>query len=47
MQNTHIPVMLDEIKSFIPSDKKLNIIDATFGGGGYSRSFLENFNIGK
>ena len=39
--------MLNEIKSYIPTDKKLNIIDATFGGGGYSESLLENFNINK
>ena len=47
MQNRHIPVMLGEVKSYIPVDKKLNIIDATFGGGGYSQSILENFNVGK
>ena len=47
MQNKHIPVMLDEVKSFIPKDRKVNIIDATFGGGGYSKSILENFNVGK
>jgi len=47
MQNKHIPVMLDEVKNFIPVDKKINIIDATFGGGGYSKSILENFNVGK
>ena len=34
--NKHIPVMLNQIKSFIPFDKKINVIDATFGGGGYS-----------
>jgi 16S rRNA (cytosine1402-N4)-methyltransferase len=47
MKNNHIPVMLKEIKSYIPTDKKINIIDATFGGGGYSRSILENFNVSK
>jgi len=47
MNNKHIPVMLNEIKSYIPTDKKLNIIDATFGGGGYSESILESFNINK
>ena len=47
MENRHIPVMLNEVKSFIPVDKKINIIDATFGGGGYSKSILENFNVDK
>ncbi len=47
MQNNHIPVMLDEVKSFIPINKKINLIDATFGGGGYSRAILEEFNIKK
>ena len=47
MENKHIPVMIEEVKSYIPINKKLNIIDATFGGGGYSKIILENFKIGK
>ena len=47
MENRHIPVMLNEVKSFIPLDKKINVVDATFGGGGYSNSILKDFNIGK
>ena len=47
MENKHISVMLEEVKSFIPNDKKINVIDATFGGGGYSKSILENFNVRK
>ena len=47
MENKHIPVMIEEVKSYIPVNKELNIIDATFGGGGYSKMFLENFKIGK
>ena len=43
MNNNHIPVMLKEVISFIPKDKKINLIDATFGGGGYSREILKNF----
>ena len=39
--------MIEEVKSYIPVNKELNIIDATFGGGGYSKIFLENFKIGK
>ena len=47
MENKHIPVMLKEVQSYIPLGKKINVIDATFGGGGYSRHILENYNIGK
>ena len=45
MNNSHVPVMLKEVLSFIPKDKKINLIDATFGGGGYSRAILNDFNI--
>ncbi len=45
MINNHIPVMLDQVKSFIPISRDLNLIDATFGGGGYSKAILEEFNI--
>ncbi len=47
IENKHIPVMIKEVESFIPKDRKLNIIDATFGGGGYSKSLLTNFNVEK
>ena len=43
--NKHVPVLLDEIKKFIPKYKKINVIDATFGAGGYSREILENYDI--
>ncbi|MDC0056525.1 16S rRNA (cytosine(1402)-N(4))-methyltransferase RsmH [Alphaproteobacteria bacterium] len=45
MKNNHIPVMLEEVQSYIPHKKKINVIDATFGGGGYSRAILEKFNV--
>ena len=45
MNNSHVPVMLKEVLSFIPNDKKINLIDATFGGGGYSKAILKDFNI--
>ncbi len=45
MNNLHKPVMLNQIKSFIPKTKKINLIDATFGGGGYSKAILNEFNI--
>ena len=37
--------MLEEVKSFIPKNKKINVIDATFGGGGYTRGILDEFNV--
>jgi len=43
--NIHEPVMLEEVKKFIPVAKKINIIDATFGGGGYSKALLEVYNV--
>ena len=43
--NIHEPVMLEEVKKFIPVTKKINIIDATFGGGGYSKALLEECNV--
>ena len=45
LTNKHKSVLLEEIKTFIPTEKKINGIDATFGGGGYSQSILENFNV--
>ena len=45
MINHHVPVMLNEVKSFLPINKKINLIDATFGGGGYSKVILDEFNI--
>ena len=43
--NIHEPVMLEEVKKFIPVVKKINILDATFGGGGYSNALLEEYNV--
>ncbi len=37
----HIPIMTDEIQSFIKNKKNLFILDCTFGGGGHSLKFLE------
>ena len=37
--------MIKEITSFLPLTKSINIIDATFGGGGYSKTILEKFNV--
>ena len=38
--NLHKPIMVDEILSFITNDKKLSVLDCTFGGGGHALSFL-------
>ena len=47
LKNKHKPVLLEEIKTFIPTEKKINVIDATFGGGGYSRSILQHFKVNR
>ena len=33
------------LKHLFQKKKKINVIDATFGGGGYSRSILQYFNV--
>ena len=45
MENLHKPVMINEIISFLPNTKSINVIDATFGGGGYSKAILEKLNV--
>ena len=45
MENLHKSVMIKEIISFLPLTKSVNVIDATFGGGGYSKTILEKFNV--
>ncbi len=45
MENIHKSVMIKEIISFLPLKKSINVIDATFGGGGYSKTILEKFNV--
>ena len=37
--------MLEEVKSFIPNSKNINVIDATFGSGGYSSSIIKEFKV--
>ena len=41
INNQHIPIMTNEILSFIDGKKNLSILDCTFGGGGHSKKFLE------
>ena len=45
MENLHNSVMINEIISFLPLKKSINVIDATFGGGGYSKTILEKFHV--
>jgi len=45
MENLHKSVMIKEIISFLPLTRSINVIDATFGGGGYSKTILEKFNV--
>ena len=41
INNQHIPIMENEILSFIDGKRNLSILDCTFGGGGHSKIFLE------
>ena len=43
--DNHIPIMTNEILSFIDGKKNLSILDCTFGGGGHSKIFLERGHI--
>ena len=47
MHNNHIPVMLNQVKNFIPINKKINVIDSTFGGGSYSNFILKSHKVNK
>ena len=42
INNQHIPIMENEILSFIDGKRNLSILDCTFGGGGHSKRFLES-----
>ena len=41
-QDSHIPVMLNEVLSFLQPQKNQIIFDGTFGAGGYSQAILES-----
>ncbi len=41
IRGQHIPIMVNEILSFIEDKKNLSILDCTFGSGGHSQKFLE------
>ena len=42
IRDKHIPVMVNEILSFISNKKNLSILDCTFGAGGHTQKFLES-----
>ncbi|MFL2661413.1 MAG: 16S rRNA (cytosine(1402)-N(4))-methyltransferase RsmH [Alphaproteobacteria bacterium] len=41
---SHVPVMVNEVVSFLNLKKKKNLLDCTFGQGGYSKKILEESN---
>ncbi|MFL0357325.1 16S rRNA (cytosine(1402)-N(4))-methyltransferase RsmH [Erythrobacter sp. GH1-10] len=41
MTQPHIPVLLDEVIAAIKPRKGMDIVDATFGAGGYTRALLD------
>ena len=43
--NKHIPVLVNQAIEFLPKKNHLNVIDATFGGGGYSKLILKKANV--
>ena len=43
--NKHVPVLLNQSIKFLPKKNNLNVIDATFGGGGYSKLILKQNNV--
>ena len=43
----HVPVLLEEVLKYLNPKKDKNYIDATLGGGGYSRAILQNIGGGK
>jgi len=43
--NSHNPVLAEKALAYLPKKNNLNIIDATFGGGGYSKLILKKDNI--
>ena len=47
LQTNNLQKILPGIPHAIPNSKKINVIDATFGGGSYSKSILESFKINK
>ena len=43
--NLHIPVLANQAIKYLPNKNNLKVIDATYGGGGYSKLIFKNSNI--
>ena len=43
--NVHIPVLVNQAIKYLPKKDHLNVIDATYGGGGYSKLIYKQSNI--
>ncbi len=44
--NNHIPVMLEEVLSFVPKNKKMTYVDMTLGRGGHAFQILKRMRRG-
>lgn len=44
--NEHIPVMLDEVLSFVPSGKKMTYLDMTLGRAGHASNIMKRMGKG-
>ena len=40
--NLHIPVLANKVIEYLPNKNHLNVIDATYGGGGYSKLIFKS-----
>ena len=45
INNIHKPVLINEAINYLPNKENLSVIDATFGGGGYSKIIFESNNV--
>ena len=43
LEFSHVPVMLNEVLKISSPSAEKKFIDCTFGGGGYSKKFLDSF----
>lgn len=53
-QNTHVPVLIQEVNDYLLGQKKksiqgqqINLFDGTLGGGGYTQYFIDYCNVNK
>ena len=45
INNMHKPVLINEAINYLPNKENLSVIDATFGGGSYSKIIFESDNV--